>query len=258
MKGLPAATRVPGAIQGRGGQAVIAEFPCTERSDVKDIEPALLERLRSGDVQALETVMRRYNQRLFRVARSILRDADLAEDAVQEAYIAAYYKLDRYSPTGSFAAWLTRIAVNEALMIERNRSRHDARRHPAEVDEIDTTGRDDFPGSDPAGVVAGGELIRMIEEAVDRLPADFRAVFVLRGVERLSVLETAEILDINPATVKTRYYRARILLQRTLNRAMDHAELHAFEFAGERCDRIVANVVRRVTAAQTGDRRPTG
>jgi RNA polymerase sigma-70 factor (ECF subfamily) len=229
---------------------MIAEFPCAERPEAPDIEPALLERLRSGDVQALEAVMRRYNQRLFRVARSILRDGDLAEDAVQEAYIAAFYKLDRYSPTGSFAAWLTRIAVNEALMIKRNRSRHDARRDPAEVDEIDTTGRDDFPSGDPAAAVAGGELIRMIEKAVDRLPEDFRTVFVLRGVERLSVLETAEVLDINPATVKTRYYRARILLQRTLSRAMDHAELHAFEFAGERCDRIVANVVRRVTAAQ--------
>lgn len=205
-----------------------------------------IERVRGGDTRAYEIIMRRHNQRLFRVARSILQDDDAAQDAVQEAYVSAFYKLDRYAPTGSFGAWLTRIAINEALMIKRKDRKHE---------KLPDTGHDDgaagdyetvAPNANPIDAAANVELAGLIEQAVDRLPEDFRTVFVLRAIEQLSVQETAESLDINPATVKTRFHRARSLMQEALNQHLDTAGPNAFEFAGKRCDRLVEKVLERL------------
>ncbi len=206
----------------------------------------VLDRIRSGDCRAYEMVMRRYNQRLFRVARSILRSDDMAQDAVQEAYVTAFYKLDKYEPTGSFGAWLTRIAVNEALMIKRKNHRF-IREDTWNV-SVNGAQEGEQPAemSDPEDRVANAELARLIERAVDGLPEDYRTVFVLRDIQQLSIKETAESMGVNEATIKSRLFRARNLMQQMLDKYISAAGMEVFEFAGKRCDRMVSLVLRKL------------
>ncbi|TCK17710.1 RNA polymerase sigma-70 factor (ECF subfamily) [Thiogranum longum] len=225
----------------------VAEFSGADRASwLSAPDEVAIERVRGGDAQAYEIIMRRYNQRLYRVARSILRDDDAAQDAVQEAYVSAFYKLEHYAPTGSFAAWLTRIAVNEALMIKRKDRKYE--KHSSSMNMEDHQSDDQMAASrtDPASVAANGELGLLLEAAVDQLPADFRTVFVLRAIQQLNVRETSESLGIKEATVKTRYHRARGLMQEILNQYMEAAGLQVYEFAGKRCDAMVMNVLNRL------------
>jgi len=209
-------------------------------------DEAVLARVKAGDVDAYEILMRRYNRRLFRVTRSILRDGDAAQDAIQEAYVRAYTHLDEYRTPGNFGAWLTRIAINEALMRKRTDRRYTSLHAPVADDEEERPESTSSPTETPEDLAAGGELRRLIEKAVDRLPDGFRTVFVLRAVEQLSVDETAAYLDIPAATVKTRFHRARRLMQQALQGDVEAAGLKAFDFDGPRCDRLVAAVLTRL------------
>ena len=204
-----------------------------------------IEQVLRGNTDAFEIIMRRYNQRLYRVARSILKDSDTAQDAIQQAYISAYYKLDTYipSPTGSFGAWLTRITINEALMIKRKPDNRIADRKQSFDD-------DNIPASstEPTKVHANKELADLIESAIDKLPEEFRIVFILRAIQELSTRETAESLDINETTVKTRLHRARNMMQETLNQHIEQAGMHVHEFAGQRCDHMVRTVLEKLHA----------
>ena len=214
-------------------------------------DDALLQRIRAGDRDAFTDLMRRYNRRLYRVARSVLRDDAEAEDALQDAYLQAYRALPAFRGESALGTWLTRIVVNAALMRQRKTGRL------ADVIELGA----DF-GSDDAAVPrdrldepAQPELAalraqtrRLIETGIDKLPAAFRTVFVLRAVEELTVEETAATLDIPEATVRTRYFRARAMLREALAREIDFAIEDAFGFDGARCDRIVEAVRRRLEA----------
>jgi RNA polymerase sigma-70 factor (ECF subfamily) len=222
-----------------GGDRARDVSPPAEASD-----DTLVARARSGDVPAHEFLMRRYNRRLFRVTRGILRDSDAAQDAMQDAYVRAFTNLESYRVPGNFAAWLTRIAVNEALM----RKRKDQRYLPLATADEENNDLAPHPvqHDTPEDLAAGGELRRLIEIAVDRLPDSFRAVFMLRAIEQLSVEETAASLDIPAATVKTRFHRARGLMQQALNDDIEAAGLKAFNFDGPRCDRIVEAVLERL------------
>jgi RNA polymerase sigma-70 factor (ECF subfamily) len=209
-------------------------------------DESLVERALGRDVRAFETLMRRYNRRLFRIARSVLRDPDAAEDAVQEAYIQAFTHLDQYQPQGRFGAWLGRLALNEALMIRRA-VRNDtvslerleefpARHDEMSLPEIRST-------SEYADSIRARQLL---ERAIDTLPDDFRMVFVLRMVEELSGSETAAILGVKEVTVRTRLHRAQRLLRAELARRLRRERLDLFPFAGARCDRIVEAVLARL------------
>ena len=203
----------------------------------------LIERVRSGDRRAVETLVRRYNRKLYRTCRAILRDDMEAEDAVQEAYIQALRGLDGFRGEASFSTWLVRIAANEALMRRRRLVRY------AEVVPIDTEAGasameavpDERPG--PESEAMNAELRRTLESRIDQLPDLYRTVFMLRAVEEMTVEETAAALDLPEATVRTRYFRARALLRGGLERELDRALGEAFAFDGERCDRIVAAVL---------------
>lgn len=208
----------------------------------------------AGDHRAFEMLMRRYNQRLFRIARGILRDDAEAEDVVQEAYVRAYLRLGQLSEGAAFGGWLARIAANEAL--ERARQGRWARRSGAAVSE--NTVQDHAEQMLMAGLArnpttpeeaaAGRETRRLIEAAIDALPDAFRSVFVLRAVEQLSTDETAACLGLRPVTVKTRYFRAKMLLRKALERQMTVQATAAFPAAGARCDRIVAAVLGRIAS----------
>ena len=198
-------------------------------------DPELVERILGGDMRALEALMRRHNRALYRTARAILRDDAEAEDAVQEAYLRAYRSLGSFRGESKLSTWLVRIAANEALMRRRKKTR------TAEVVPIDAA-------TEVSTEERGDSMLRrLLENRIDALPDGYRAVFVLRALEELSVEETAAALGLPEATVRTRYFRARGLLRESLARDIDLGMQDAFGFAGERCDRIVANVLKAVT-----------
>lgn len=222
----------------------------TRQSTAEPSDETLIARIRAGDKGAYEIILRRYNRRLFRVTRSILRDDDDAQDAMQEAYVRAFTNLGDYRTPGNFGAWLTRIAVNEALMKKRRDKRFSPRDAAQLHDEDDAVAEERAPGAGTEDLAANGELRHLIEAAVDRLPENFRTVFVLRAIEQLSIEETATCLDIPAATVKTRFHRARGLMQQALTHYIDAAGHSAFDFAGPRCDRMVAAVLTRLIRDQ--------
>ena len=209
-----------------------------------------------GDRGAFELIMRRHNRRLFRLARSLVRSDEEAEDVLQEAYVRAFTRLSDLASGGALSAWLARIVANEAL----GRLRAGARvvsiedfRTRAATDEED--GPDGDPASDapdPERLAASSELRRLLEAAVDALPEEFRTVFVLREVEGLSTAETAASLAIRPETVKTRLHRARRLLQEHLSETLLPLSPSLFEFQGRRCDRVVGRVLARLPAPSGG------
>lgn len=226
-------------------------IPCVDadsaRRSVAELpDETLIARIRAGDTSGYETLLRRYNRRLFRVTRSILRDDDDAQDAMQEAYVRAFTHLDDYHTAGNFGAWLTRIAVNEALMKKRRDKRYASRDTTLLHDEDDSMAQTPSPNPSTEDQAASGELRHLIEAAVDRLPEGFRTVFVLRAVEQLSTEETASCLGIPAATVKTRFHRARGLMQQALTQQMEAAGPGAFDFDGARCDRMVTVVLARL------------
>jgi RNA polymerase sigma-70 factor, ECF subfamily len=198
------------------------------------------------DPRAFEALMRRHNRRLYRVARAILKsDAD-AEDAVQDAYIAAWRGLDRFRGDAQVSTWLTRIVVNEAYARLRRSGR-------AVVIPLEDAEMMDATTEQPERAASRAELRRLLERTIDTLPDQFRTVLVLREIEELTVEETAAALDIPEATVRTRAFRARALLRTALAREIDAATMDAFGFAGERCDRIVAAVLARIHTLPRGE-----
>lgn len=223
-----------------------------EEDDQSD--DALVARIACGDGEALRRLMRRYNQTLYRTARSILKDDAEAEDAVQDAYLLAYRAMATFRGHSRLSTWLVRIVANEAFGRLRRLKRRaeiivlteDLSGHPtdagtkAEVDGV--TDASEWPDA----TVCRSEVRRLIEARIDRLPEAFRTVFVLRAIEEMSVDETAECLGLPPATVRTRFFRARSLLRAALEHEIDMSMETVFGFAGERCDRIVAGVLAKL------------
>jgi len=202
-------------------------------------------RVRTGETGLYEMLMRRYNQRLFRVIRSVVTNDGEAEDVLQEAWVRAYEHLDQFEGRASFSTWVTRIAFHEALARTRNSKRWTPLENPggeimAEADRRQTT------SETPEVQAMRGQLGRMLQAAVDALPETYRSVFVLREVEQLSTSETAECLELSEEAVKTRLHRSRALLRRELENRLGPAIAEAYAFLGTRCDRVVARVLERI------------
>jgi RNA polymerase sigma-70 factor (ECF subfamily) len=211
---------------------------------------ALVERARGRDEAAVRTITRRYNRRLFRVARSILRDDAEAEDVVQEAFVRAFTGLDMFRGDASFGTWITRIAMNEALgRLRRRRPTVDwetygENRMQAQVINFPVSAA----SSDPERNMAQGEIRVVLEKAIDELPDSFRAVFVARLVEGMTVEETADLFGLKAETVKTRLHRARLLLRNALDKQLGPALTNTFPFGDRRCAAMTEVVVLRVCA----------
>ena len=208
----------------------------------------LAERITARDHAAFETLMRRYNTRLFRAARAILKDDEDAEDAVQDAYIDAYRHIGEYRGGARLGTWLVRIVINQALMRLRKQKRHGVVVPFGEEHASAHTDIEDRRAELPSTTALRAEIRKLLERRLDELPVAFRTVFMLRDVEEMSVEETAEALGIPPATVRTRLFRARALLREALARDLDVGAGDVFGFAGSRCDRIVASVMARLRA----------
>jgi RNA polymerase sigma-70 factor (ECF subfamily) len=207
---------------------------------------ALARRVAAGDRSAFDILMRINNRRLYRLARATMRNDAEAEEALQEAYIAAYRGMAGFRGESTLATWLSRMVLNECL----GRLRKGARRQNVipmvTSDEMDSIHANEEEVPDK--VLVRSEMRALIERKLGELPEDFRLVFVLRSVEELSVEETADSLGIEPATVRTRHFRARSLLRESLAREIDVAERDLFDFGGARCDRTVAAVNARLQA----------
>jgi RNA polymerase sigma-70 factor (ECF subfamily) len=197
----------------------------------------IVQRVRSGETALFEVLMRRHNQRVYRVARAVLKDEVEAEDAMQQAYINAYLHLGQFEERAQFSTWLTRIAVREALARRRRARPEDA------VDTFDDTQAEQ---PNPEHQAYAGELGRLIESAVDALPEGYRVVFMLREVEGLNTAETAETLELGEEAVKTRLHRARAMVRASISERLGGATPGAFQFAAPRCDRVVAAVLARL------------
>ena len=223
--------------------------PTRAAAEAED-DASVVRRVLAGDTAAFSLLMRRFNRRLYRLARAVVGDDAEAEDALQEAYLNAYRCLRQFRGDSSLATWLSRLVVNECL----GRMRRSARRQnviplipaPAEG-EIEAVPSDEDGSPDAAADRA--QMRAILERRIDALPESFRAVFVLRSVEELSVEETAECLGIPAETVRSRHFRARSLLREALAREVDIAERNLWEFAGQRCDRVVARVLSRLPEA---------
>ncbi|MES2222014.1 MAG: RNA polymerase sigma factor [Acidobacteriota bacterium] len=211
----------------------------------------VIERVQAGDTALYEIIMRRYNQRLYRVARAILRDDAETEDVIQDAYVRAYQHLGQFSGDAPFASWLTSIAVHEALRRLRLRKRNQQLDDPENDEEgfmsvVETS-------LDPEQRASVGELGQLLEEAVLDLPDQFRTVIMMRDIEELSTAETAAVLDLTEQNVKVRLHRGRAMMRDRLFARVGSGGKNAFPFMGNRCDRVVLGVFARLRKLQAGD-----
>jgi RNA polymerase sigma-70 factor, ECF subfamily len=205
----------------------------------------LIEQVLGGNTTLFELLMRRYNERVYRAARSIVRDEQEAEDVMQQAYVNAFTHLRQFNGSARFSTWLTRIAVNEALARVRRQGRYEA------FDE-ELSNAEPFmfmtqnPADNPERQAFAHELRGLLESAIDSLPNGMREVFVLREVEGLSTLEVAACLEVSEDVVKTRLSRGRSLLKRLLMERTGTGASEAFRFYRPGCDRVVANVLATI------------
>lgn len=219
--------------------------PLATRAEAEALtDEEVVSRVRAGDVPLFEILMRRYNQRLYRIARAVLRDDSEAEDVMQQAYVNAYTHLDQFAGRARFSTWLTRIAMYEAFARRRKRGRFVEMDAMHDVDEPRPTGGP--PPQDPERQAYTAELRQALESAVEGLPEIYRSVFVLREVEGLSTAESAECLEVSDDVVKTRLLRARALLREALYEKAGVGARDLYPFLAPRCNRVVAAVLARI------------
>jgi RNA polymerase sigma-70 factor (ECF subfamily) len=218
----------------------------TQIAQFQDLsDESVVKRILDGDTALFEIIMRRHNQRLYRIARAILRDDAEAEDVMQDAYVRAYEHLNQFEGRAKFSTWLSRIAYYEALARVRGKGR------VQELEAISEVQRDKMPSlrslkMNPEQEASNSELRRLLERQVNALPDNYRAVFVLRDVQEIDGAEVAEILSITPENVKMRLFRARVFLRKRLYRYAGVQSRHSFTFHASRCDRVVNAVFRKL------------
>ncbi|WP_044550106.1 RNA polymerase sigma factor [Mesorhizobium japonicum] len=212
-------------------------------ADPADYDMRLVRRALARDAGAFRTIIKTHNQRLYRLARGILRNDAEAEDVVQEAYVRAFANLAAFRGDASLATWLSRIVINEALGRLRKRRRTVAMPESPEAQVIRFPLN---PSDDPERTMAQRQILALVERATDSLPDIYRMVFVARVIEGLSMEETADLLGVRPETVKTRLHRARALLRKALDDEIGPVLLDAFPFAGRRCGRLTRAVMGRL------------
>jgi RNA polymerase sigma-70 factor, ECF subfamily len=206
----------------------------------------IVRRVCAGDKALFEVLMRRHNQRVYRVVRAVLKDEAEVEDVMQQAYINAFTHLHQFEERAEFSTWLTRIALNEAFARRQKMRMAGARTTPVDasggpfMDEIKS------PQPDPERQAYAEELRQVLERAVDDLPEGYRTVFMLRDIEGLSTSETGSGLGLGEEAVKTRLHRARAMIRRSVTARLGALATDAFQFHAPRCDRIVAAVLQRI------------
>jgi len=216
-------------------------------------ELSLARRIAGGERAAFEVLMRRYNRRLYRLARALLRDDAEAKDALQDAYLCAYRSIGQFRGDAALSTWLSRLVLNECGA-RRRRSLRRENIIPIVSAEASMEAFIRIPDSGelPDHCTARAQMRSVLERKVSELPESLRVVFVLRSIEELSVEEIAATLSISPETVRSRHFRAKGMLRESLAREVDLAEGDIFEFGGSHCDGVVAQVLAQVSADPAG------
>jgi len=210
----------------------------------------VVRRVLEGETPLFELIMRRYNQRLYRVARAILRDDAEAEDVMQDAYVRAYEHLAQFAGRSQFATWLTRIAIHEALARSKRRRRTE-QFGADDGNEVTINAEASLEGNtlNPEEQLKVTELGRALEDAILSIPEQYRLVLMMRDVEQLNTQETAAALALTEENVKVRLHRARAMVRKNLFVQAGAEAPTAFGFMGVRCDRVVAKVMKKICAA---------
>jgi len=223
----------------------LAPKPTVQGTELTESE--LVQRAAGRDPAAIRQIIKQHNQRLYRLARAVVGRNGDAEDALQEAYLRAFASLDSFRGESSLATWLSRITLNEALARLRSQRRL---RRTAPPDLPAAARIISFPNSgasdDPERNMAQRQLLQLVERATDELPEAFWLVFMARVIEGLDTDETAVLLGLRPATVKTRLHRARKLVRERLEAQIGPILIDAFPFAGKRCDRLTEAVMEKL------------
>jgi RNA polymerase sigma-70 factor (ECF subfamily) len=204
----------------------------------------VVHRVLAGETALYEVIMRRYNQRLYRVARAILHNDGEAEDVMQDAYVRAYEHLGQFAARAPFSTWLTRIAVHESLARLRRQNRNQSLDEPEYDGDLSMNLTAKSPN--PEQAASGAQLRELLEEAVLGLPENYRTVIMLRDIEELSTAETASVLDLTEDNVKVRLHRGHGMVRSWLLERIGANAKEAFPFMGARCDRVVAAVFARL------------
>jgi RNA polymerase sigma-70 factor (ECF subfamily) len=217
----------------------------------------IVERVRAGRIDLFEVLMRRYNQRVYRLARAVVGSDSEAEDLAQEAWVRAWSHLSQWEGRASFSTWLCRIALHEGWARRRKGKRTEPLEAAVERGSESKGGEREMrepasPEEGAEGSLYGAEIRSLLEDAVESLPDTYRTVFVLRHLEELSTEETAQCLEISEEAVKVRLHRARAALQRSLLERAGPGIRQAFPFLGARCDRMVATVLGRIESLHSG------
>jgi RNA polymerase sigma-70 factor (ECF subfamily) len=224
------------------GSAGVA--PLTALTDTE-----IVRRVRAGESALFEILMRRHNQRVYRVVRAVVKEEADVEDVMQQAYINAFTHLHQFEDRSQFSTWLIRIALHEAFGRRRKLQRSESlTRIGSDVDGNRGEFMDTLtsPQADPERQAYAQELHRMLEAAVDTLPETYRTVFMLRDIEGLSTSETGEGLGLGDEAVKTRLHRARAMIRRAVTAQIGEVATGAFQFHAPRCDRVVSAVLASV------------
>ena len=233
------------------GRAALVKFPALPGlepgeglGDAHLSDAEVVRRVLEGDIGSFEILMRRHNQRVYRVGRAVLADDARAEELAQDVWVRVYERLAQFAGESLFATWLTRIVVREAWARSRK-----ARRVQPITDAMAETSEDLMSSApDPETRTLGSEMRGYLETAMDALPETYRVVLVLRDVEELSTAETAETLGLTANAVKIRLHRARAMIRRDLTARVGPGIREAFPFMGSRCDRLVAAVQARLSS----------
>lgn len=202
----------------------------------------IIEEILNGNKNAYELIMRKYNQRLFRISRSYIKDNDEVQDILQTSYIKAYENLRQFENRSEFSTWLTRIVINETLAsLNRNKKITYYNSNEEEENKIQTLASYDL---NPEEETSNNELKEALEKVIDNLPLKYRTVFVMREIEKMSIAETSICLNLTEGNVKVRLNRAKEILRKNLIDV--YTENEVFSFLGSRCDKIVFNVMSRI------------
>jgi RNA polymerase sigma-70 factor (ECF subfamily) len=209
----------------------------SQRPELSDEE--IVRRVLAGERELFELLLRRYNQRVYRAVRAMLRNAEDAEDVMQQAYVSAYRALHQFEGRAAFSTWLTKIALREAAARHRRNAPLQLVTEEMMADAVE-------PGPDPETHAVAADLMRHVEAEVAALPDAYRSVLLLREVEGLSTEETAVCLDVSADVVKTRLHRARTMLRDALYRRAGGSLQSMFTFGSARCDAMVARVMHDI------------
>lgn len=201
----------------------------------------IIKEILNGRKSLFEVIMRRYNQRLFRIQRGYIDDESSVQDTLQTTFVKVYENLDTFKGNSAFSTWLIRIAINEAFLYLKRRKSH-SNLHLYADDDEESEGYSSY--SNPEELLIEQDMSTILEKAIDTLPEKYRIVYMMREVEEMSTIEVAEALELTESNVKIRLMRAKEMLRDTLESRFKDTEI--FEFLGERCDSIVQNVMMKI------------